>query len=588
MRLLIFLLIILFSSTYASDYKNEVIIMYKNGSISTASSDKKITKQKVPEGKTLEQFIEELKKREDVLYVEPNYILKALALPNDPDFYDSNGNPQWWWSVINAPDAWDITTGSKTVYIAVVDTGVDYTHPDLKGNLWVNTGELLNTDNNSNGIDDGCENSDDKDGNGYVDDCYGINALCYEYDQNGKPVYNKTLLGCNRPDAYDDDGHGTHVAGIIGAVTNNGEGVAGVNWNIKIIPCKFLDGSGNGSLEGEILCLDYINKLKTQKGLNIIALNASYGGKYTASDIEKTKISSLSDILFITAAGNEGENNETINFYPCNYDLDNQICVGASDETNNRVLFTANLASNYGINKVKIFAPGREILSTYLGNQYMNISGTSQAAPFVTGAVGLLYSKDSSLTVSQIKEKIMYSGKNHPDKLSGYSYTCNVLNLYNLFITDTEEKLCLDKVSYNFGDTVVGSSKTATFTVRNTGEVPLNISSVSSNSSNFSVSENCIGSQIQKNNTCTIDISFSPSSVNYYIGTVTINYGNNKILNIKVEGNGVSSTTTQTTFPDIKGSGGCKLSYYNDFGYVGAYILLIVSLIWRRFKRKNG
>jgi|GEM_PF-1018085 len=587
MRPLIIVFLSFFYLTYGGAFKNEVIVMFKNGDISSASSELKLSKLSVPEGKDIQQFIQELKKRDDILYAEPNYILRALALPDDPDFYNTDGSPKWWWSVINAPDAWDVSTGSGTVYIAVVDTGVDYNHPDLKGNLWVNAGELLNTDNDGNGIDDGCENGDDGDGNGYIDDCYGINALCYQY-QNGNLVYNNTFPGCSTPDAYDDDGHGTHVAGIIGAVTNNGIGVAGVNWNVKIVPCKFLDASGNGSLDGEMICLDYIKKLKTDKGLNIIALNASYGGEYPSSDIERTKINSLTDILFVSAAGNEGKDNESINFHPCNYDLDNQICIGASDQTNNKASFTASLSSNYGIFKVKLFAPGKEILSTYKNNQYVLISGTSQAAPFVAGAAGLLYSTDTALTVSQIKDKLMFSGKNHPDKLSGYSYTCNVLNLYNLFINDNEEKICLDRIAHNFGDTVVNTTKTESITVRNTGEVDLNVSSVYTNSGNFTVSETCSGTPVKSNSICTINVSFTPTSVNYYIGTLFINYGNGKTLTVKLEGNGVSQAETGVVFPEVKGSEGCRLSSGSDFGMLTAYILLVISMILRRKIRRDG
>ncbi|WP_457621811.1 S8 family serine peptidase [Persephonella sp.] len=588
MRSLIIIFLSLICFTYGSEFKNEVIVMFKDGSITGTSAGKTvISKLSVPEDKDVYQFIEELKKRDDILYAEPNYILRKVALPDDPDFYDLDGNPKWWWSVINAPEAWNVSTGSETVYIAVVDTGVDYNHPDLKNNLWMNTGELLGKDDNANGIDDGCENVDDGDGNGFIDDCYGINALCYQYDQNGNLIFNDGLSGCNTPDAYDDDGHGTHVAGIIGAVTNNGLGVAGVNWNVKIVPCKFLDASGNGSLDGEMICLDYLKKLKEDKGLNIIALNASYGGEYPPSDIERTKISWLPEILFISAAGNEGKNNEVIDFHPCNYDLDNQICVGASDSTNNRAYFNGVLSSNYGVSKVKLFAPGKEILSTYAGNQYVLISGTSQAAPFVSGAVGLIFSVNNSLTISQIKNKILFSGKNHPDKLSGYSYTCNVLNLYNLFIDNLDEKICLDRLSHNFGDTAVNTVKTETITVRNTGEVDLNVSSIYTNNGNFTVSEDCTAGPIKSNSTCTINVSFKPTLTDYYIGTLFVNYGSGSTLTVKLEGNGVPQTKSSVIFPTIEGSEGCRLSSGNDFGIITVYILLIISMLIRRKIRKD-
>ncbi|WP_456401671.1 S8 family serine peptidase [Persephonella sp.] len=587
--LVIFILLFPIRFVFSGEYKNEVLIMYKDGSISKTSGSKKISKLTVPEDMTLEQFISELKKRDDILYAEPNYILKAIALPNDPNFYDSSGNPQWWWTVINAPEAWDVTTGSQTVYVAVVDTGVDYTHNDLKNNLWVNGDELLNTDNNNNGIDDGCEDGTDNDGNGYIDDCYGINALCYQYDQNGNLVYNNQLSGCLRSDAFDDDGHGTHVAGIIGAVANNNFGTAGVNWQIKIIPCKFLDSNGNGSIDGELICLDYINKLKTTKNLKIIAVNASYGGEYPGSDIEKNKISSLNGMLFVSAAGNEGDNNELISFNPCNYDLPNQICVGASDQTNNRALFSLSLASNYGTQKVKIFAPGKEIYSTYLNNQFKSISGTSQAAPFVSGAAALLYSFNQTLSVDQIKDKLIYSGSNHPDKLSGYSYSCNILNLKNLFQTSTEEKLCIDTNSITFGSIPVGTSESITVNVKNTGETPLNISSIYSTESSFKVSNTCENNQIPVKSACSITVEFHPNLATNYIGTLIISYGNNKSLSIKLEGTGTTgSYSDYLTFPEVKGSEGCKFSKGTDYIFLTAYIFLILSIIFRRYNKRYG
>jgi subtilisin family serine protease len=235
-----------------------------------------------------------------------------------------------------------------------------------------------------------------------------------------------------------------------------------------------------------------------------------------------------------------------------------------------------------------MFAPGKEILSTYINDQYVVISGTSQAAPFVTGAVGLLFSSNSSLTISDIKYKLMFSGKNYPDKLSGYSYTCNVLNLYNLFINDTEEKLCLDRISYNFGDTAVNSTKTVKITVRNTGEVDLFISSVYTNNSNFTVSQDCTDGSIKNNNICTITVNFTPTSTNQYSGTLFIDYGNGKSVEVSLEGNGISQTQSGVVFPELKGSSGCRISSASDFGVLTAYILLIISMILRRKIKKDG
>ena len=272
--------------------------------------------------------------------VEPNYIIKAFAFPND-EYYPY----QWALQKIEAPFAWNFTTGDNQTVIGVIDTGIDINHDDLKANLWVNSGELLGIDADENGIDDGCENNTDDDINGYIDDCYGFNAI----------------LG--KGSALDDNGHGTHVAGIIGAVGNNSIGVTGLNWNVSIVGCKFLDSNGSGSLADALECYNYIKTLK-QNGIPIIAVNASYG-HYGLSTLEQNAISELENlgILVIAAAGNETNNNDTNPVYPCAFStqFNNVICVAATDENDNLAYF-----SNYGVNTVQVAAPGVNIFSTYL------------------------------------------------------------------------------------------------------------------------------------------------------------------------------------------------------------------------------
>ena len=176
---------------------------------------------------------------------------------------------------IDAPEAWDITTGSNDVVVAVIDTGVDYNHQDLAANIFQNTADC-----NNNGVDD--------DGNGHIDDCHGIDAV------NGDS------------DPMDDHGHGTHVAGIIGAVGNNGIGVAGVAWNVKILPCKFLDATGSGFLSDAIACLDYVAAMK-DRGVNIVATNNSWGGgSFSQALSDAIDAQMQRGILFVAAAGNDG------------------------------------------------------------------------------------------------------------------------------------------------------------------------------------------------------------------------------------------------------------------------------------------
>ncbi|MEZ0343289.1 MAG: S8 family serine peptidase [Caldimicrobium sp.] len=272
---------------------------------------------------SVEEVINILKKHRDIEYVEPNYKIKINKLPNEYNI------SYWWIDRIGLPQAWDLTTGSEEIVVAVVDTGVDYTHEDLAGNMWQNLWEIP-----GNGIDD--------DGNGYVDDVYGINAIL----DNGDPM--------------DDDGHGTHVAGIIGAVGNNGLGVVGVNWKVKILACKFLGLGGSGYLSDELKCFNYILQMKN-KGVNIRAVNMSFGSSnYSYSAYNSLKALSDKGIILVAAAGNDGTNNDINPFYPCNYNLENLICVAASDNLDNLAYF-----SNYGNSSVHLAAPGVFVKSTY-------------------------------------------------------------------------------------------------------------------------------------------------------------------------------------------------------------------------------
>ena len=332
----------------------------------------------------------EIKNMPFIESAEPNYVLKAIAIPNDAYY-----NYQWALERIDAPLAWDFVTGDNLTFVGVVDTGIDYLHPDLQDNVWRNPNEICN---------DGIDN----DGNGYVDDCYGFNAI--------------TGSGS----ALDDNGHGTHVAGIIGAIGNNAEGVTGVNWKVSIVGCKFISSTGTGSLFDELACLDYIKQLKLS-GYNIVAVNASYGAYYYSS-LEESAIAELGNlgILFIAAAGNESNNNDTNPLNPCSLSarLNNVICVAATDENDNLASF-----SNYGVNTVQVAAPGVNILNTYYGGGYAYLSGTSMATPHVTGLVALLKSYKPNLTLADIKNAILNSVDNLTT-LQGFVATGGRINLY--------------------------------------------------------------------------------------------------------------------------------------------------------------
>src|SRR5215510_2115150 len=334
---------------------------------------------------SVEDAIDLLRQDPDVLYAEPNYILRTTLIPNDTRFGEmwglnnvgqSRGTPD---ADIDAPEAWSITTGSSNVVVAILDTGIDYNHQDLSANMFRNTADC-----NNNGVDD--------DGNGFIDDCYGIDVANSDSDP------------------MDDNDHGTHVGGTIGAVGNNNVGVVGVNWNVRLMSCKFFDASGQGTTEGAITCLDYVKTMK-DRGVNIVATSNSWGGgDFSQALIDAIDAQWRSDILFITAAGNGnffgvGQNNDATPFYPCDTYLPNVICVAATDRTDARASF-----SNYGRHTVHIGAPGVDILSTLPGNNYAAESGTSMATPHVSGVAALLKAQDPTRDWRAIKNLILTGG----------------------------------------------------------------------------------------------------------------------------------------------------------------------------------
>jgi subtilisin family serine protease len=299
-----------------------------------------------------------------VAYAEENFIYEAVAIPNDPLF------PQLWGLMrISGPDAWDITTGDPSIVIADTDTGADYHHVDLAANVWVNQGEI-------------CDNGIDDDNNGYIDDCFGWDF----FNNNNNPI--------------DTAGHGSNTAGIMGAVGNNGIGVTGVMWNAQIMVLKM--GNGSFPLTAIIPAIDYA----WQNGARII--NASWGSRSPSTSI-RDAIQRANDagVLFVTAAGNNGTNNDLIPFYPANYDIPNIISV--ANTTSADVLRTGTTPSNWGPNTVHLAAPGTNILSTYPGNRYVPYVGTSQAAPHVAGTAGLILSVNPFLGIEDVKNIILSS-----------------------------------------------------------------------------------------------------------------------------------------------------------------------------------
>ncbi|MCL2717570.1 MAG: S8 family serine peptidase [Lachnospiraceae bacterium] len=319
------------------------------------------------------QEIEKLLTNHNVVFAEPAYLCESYLIPNDPEY-----RFLWGLNKIEAPSAWDYTTGDTNVVVGVVDSGIDYTHLDIKDNLWVS--------------------------------------------QNGFFGWN---FADNNSDSIDRTGHGTHVAGTIGAVGNNAIGITGVCWNIKVASLKI--GNHAFSIAAGIAAIDYANKN------NISILNNSWGGRDYSNSL-KYAIGQYKGI-FVASVGNNGLNNDYYPDYPASYDCENIISVAASDQNNELTSF-----SNFGAVSVDIAAPGTNILSLTLNNGYDYSRGTSMAAPHVAGAAALLKSYLPDLTIANIKN-IILSSVDRNTNLSGKILTGGVLNVNRMISMARAENL---------------------------------------------------------------------------------------------------------------------------------------------------
>lgn len=347
---------------------------------------------RIPANMSLKDAIAKYKKNSNVIYAEPNYAYAENSIPDDT-YYDY----QWGLSQVNASEAWNITTGSHKVIIAVIDSGIDLNHPDLKANIWINKGEIP-----GNRIDD--------DHNGYIDDVYGWNFIS---DDNN---------------ISDDDGHGTHVAGIIAAAGNNSKGVTGVMWSATIMSLKFLDNEGNGYVDDAVSAVRYATKM----GASIIS--CSWGGSEYSQALKD--VIDASSALVVCAAGNRGSgtNDDISPVYPACFTSKNIISVAATDASDVLASF-----SDYGLNSVDVAAPGTHICSTLPGSQYGYMQGTSMAVPYVTGLAGLIKSIRPDLSALQIKYTIL-NNVDYISSLAGKILTggrINALKALTNIITDS-------------------------------------------------------------------------------------------------------------------------------------------------------
>ena len=337
----------------------------------------------LPQDLTVAEAVRAYENSPDVAYAEPNFRLQPAAVPNDPSFnglWDLNNTGQTGGTPdadIDAPEAWDTTTGSADTVVAVIDEGIDVNHPDLRDNVWTNTGEVPG-------------NQTDDDGNGYVDDVNG-----YDFANNDATVYDPD------PVTGKGDEHGTHVAGTIAATGNNGVGITGVNWDAQVAALKFL-GANGGYTSDAVEAINY----SVAEGMDI-SNNSWGGGGYSQALRDAIARADASGQIFLAAAGNGGadgvgDDNDVTPHYPSNYDVPNVVSVAATDDTDTLAGF-----SNFGASTVDLAAPGVGILSTLPGNRYGRFSGTSMATPHVAGVAALIKSQNPALDDAQIKAQIL-------------------------------------------------------------------------------------------------------------------------------------------------------------------------------------
>jgi thermitase len=349
--------------------------------------------------------LQDLKKLPQVEIAEPNFIYHIVRTPNDPDFSKlwgmfNDGKAGGRAGVdIGAEQAWDIETGSDKVTVAVIDTGIDYTHPDLQQNVWVNQAEL----NGKAGVDD--------DADGFVDDIYGYDFV----NNDGDPM--------------DDHGHGSHCSGTIGARGDDGKGIVGVNWNVKIMALKFLDHKGSGNLADAIKAIDFA----TAKGVDVMS-NSWGGGQYSQLLEESIKRARDKGILFVVAAGNDSNDNDKLPSYPAAYNVDNVLAVAAIDHSGQLASF-----SNHGTTTVQIAAPGVDVYSSIPGG-YDSWSGTSMATPHVSGVAALVKAHEPNISYADLKTRLIDTSR----PLGSLRGKVSSMGVVNAYLALTNQKAPLD------------------------------------------------------------------------------------------------------------------------------------------------
>ena len=489
------------SSVFAeskSYVEGELLVKFKSGtaSLSAARANEEIgarvleefsdlgwQRVQLPKNLSVEQATARYSLIDDVAIAQPNYYYHLLATPNDPQFIAAG---MWGLTKISAPSAWDLTTGSSTVVVANIDTGMKYTHEDLAANMWTNSGEI-----NGNSVDD--------DGNGFIDDFYG-----YDF------FYNDS-------DPLDQNGHGTHTGGTIGAAGNNNLGVVGVNWNVKIMAIKIYSPSGTDSTSAMLInAYNYVRMMKN-RGVNIRITNNSYGGCGEACGYDQATKDALdmmgnAGILNVFAAGNDGQNVDSTPTspgpgFPARYTSPSIVSVANSTTTDAR-----NSSSNVGLISVDLAAPGTGILSTVQSaSNYGTLTGTSMASPHVAGAAALLAAHNPSLSPASLKATLL----NTVDILPQWSTLVKTGGRLNVDRALRNQTVC----NFNLSATDIyvqpfGGNRTVDMTV------PTNCDySIKSNVSWIEVTSPDVGSG---NSTITFTVKPDPTADNVRVGRIFI------------------------------------------------------------------
>jgi len=504
----------------------------------------------LPATVTVEDAIAIYQAESSVVYAEPNFEFRldnTPVYPDDPGFADTWGLHNTGQSGgtidadIDAPEAWGITTGSSSVVVAVIDSGVDWDHPDLAANIWSNENEVV----------DGVDN----DHNGYIDDVRGWDF--YNHDN----------------DPSDDNSHGTHIAGTIAALGDNATGVAGIAWNAQIMPLKILGSDNVGSV------FDAVEALNYAVAMGATVSNNSYGGMVSTAFYDAISAANDAGHVFVTSAGNDNQDNDTIAHYPSSYDLDNIIAVAATDRNDNKASW-----SNYGATSVDLAAPGVSIYSTWNDGTYDWKQGTSMAAPHVTGTVALVQSLRPDWSATEVVDSVL--GSVDPiTALSGKVKTGGRLNAHGavqdaytagpeIYVSLDGENILNSTGAVDFGATVIDYPVSYTFTVTNLGGYPgaspLTLGAFTSVPAGFSVTSGFGDTSLDSGESTTFTLELTATAGGDFSGDLAFvtNDADEDPFEFGVSGN-VEATPVQIL--DDSDAGFSTLGSWSSYTSTGAY-----------------